>query len=299
MRNQKVYVVLLPLFLIAACKKEAPQMPPATGAEAPPLPKLPKIATGSQSGSVSGTEGRTTGTTFPKQEAQIGAVVGGVLQELVVQEGDRVKKGDVLFRQDARDAVLRSLQAKAALAAAEASLAGLETDYKRGEALIKDKAMGRAQWEQLQAAYASAKAGIESARVQVQMADKMVSDAVVRAPFSGVVTQKLKNEGEMLAMMPPSPVLILQDQSSLDLRFRLPEAALTKVKAGDQIIARFVAIGQEKEATIVRIMPTVDSRTRTVEIVASIPNSDLSLRPGLLAEVGFHENAVQAQGGQP
>jgi RND family efflux transporter MFP subunit len=302
-RERKIgyFLILFSLLSLVAvgCKKEAPQMPPATGAEAPPLPKLPKIVTGNQSGSISGTEGKTTGTTYPRQEAQIGPSVGGILLELAVEEGDRVKKGDVLFRQDARDAALRAQQAKAGLSAAQVGLRAVEIEYKRGEALIKDNAMNRAQWDQLQARYDGAKAGIEQAQVAVQMAEKMVNDAVVRAPFAGVVVRKLKSEGEMLTTMPPSVVLILQDQLSLDLRFLLPESALTKVKPGDRITARFAAIGQEREATILRVMPTVSQLTRTVEIVATIANNDLSLRPGLLAEVGFHENAAQAQGGQP
>src|SRR5262249_20421369 len=158
------------------------------------------------------------------------------------QEGDHVKKGDVLFRQDSRDSALRAQQAKAALSGAEVQLRAVAVEHKRGEALIKDNAMNRATCEQLQAKYDGAKVGGEAAEVALQMAEKMVNDAVVGAPCAGVVTQKIKNEGEMLVTMPPGPVLILQDQSTLELRFRLPEASLTKVKQGDHVTAKFEAL---------------------------------------------------------
>ena len=106
--------VLLSSFLllvpIAGCAKEEAKFPPATGPEAASLPKLPKIEHGNRGGSVSPSEGKTTGTTYAKQEAQLGPTVGGIMTELSVQEGDRVKKGDVLFKQDARDAVLRAFR---------------------------------------------------------------------------------------------------------------------------------------------------------------------------------------------
>lgn len=290
------FLALAPI--AASCKKEEAQLPPASGPEAPPLPKLPKIAAKDRSGNVSPTEGKTTGTTYARQEAQIGPNIGGIMVELAVNEGDRVKKGDVLFRQDARDAQLQVAQAKNTVAVAEVGLRAMETEYKRGEALIKDNAMNRAQWDQLQARYDGAKVAADQARVAQQMAEKFLSDSVVRAPFGGVVAQKLKNEGEMLTTMPSAVVLILQDQSTLELRFRLPESSLARVKAGDKVVARFTAIGQDKDATILRIQPTIDPRTRTIEVVAELPNGDLSLRPGMLAEVELHE-AAQAQGGQP
>lgn len=290
------FLALAPI--AASCKKEEAQLPPASGPEAPPLPKLPKIASKERPGNVSPTEGKTTGTTYARQEAQLGPNVGGIMIELSVNEGDRVKKGDVLFRQDSRDAQLQVAQAKNSLAVAEVGLRALETEYKRGEALLKDNAMNRAQWDQLQSRYDGAKVMVDQAKVGLQMAEKFAADSVVRAPFAGVVAQKLKNQGEMLTTMPPSVVLVLQDQSTLELRFRLPESSLARVKAGDKVVARFVSIAQDKDATILRIQPTIDPRTRTIEVIAEIPNPDLALRPGMLAEVELHE-AEQAQGGQP
>lgn len=276
------------LLVVTACnvrKEGEAKLPPASGAGAAPMPDLPRIE-GAQLGSaVAPTEGRTTGTTYPRQESQIGPTVSGLITEVAVAEGQPVKKGDVLFRQDARDAQLRVQQAKAALSAAEVGFRTAELSKKRADALLKEQAMNQAQYDQAQAAYDGAKVGVDQAKVALEMAEKFLADTVVRAPFAGVITSKQKNPGEMATTMPPTVVLIIQDQEVLELRFRLPERALATVKPGDSFVAHFAAINVDRPAKIVRVQPTIDTRTRTIELVAEIPNADHALRPGLLAEI--------------
>ena len=108
-----------------------------------------------------------------------------------------------------------------------------------------------------------------------------------------MVVSKLKSEGEMATMMPPTVVLVVQDQSVLELRFRLPERALTQIKMGEAVRVKFEALGLKRTAKIARIQNAVDARTRTVEVVAEIPNPDGALRSGLLAEVELGEDKSQ------
>lgn len=298
----KIYPRIFTLLFVfaAGCGASADDgkknVPPARGEGAPPMPVLPRVETHAAASALSPTEGRTTGTTFPRQESQLGPNASGVIIDIPHREGARVEKGSVLVRLDPRDAQLRVQQAKAALSAAQVGLRATETEYKRGQQLIEKDAMNRAQWEQLEARYEGAKVGVQQAQVAVEMAEKALSDTTVRAPYAGVVAMKLKSVGEMATMMPPTVVLVLQDQTVLELRFRVAEQALRTVKAGDKVTAKFDALGIEREATVVRIMPTVDPRTRTVELVAELENSDLQLRPGLLADVRFGTAAVTATG---
>jgi RND family efflux transporter MFP subunit len=277
------------LLMVAACNKSAGEksLPPAKGEGAPPAPVLPKIETKGEgaTAAIAATEGHTTGTTFPHQEAQLGPMATGVITDVAVEEGQAVRKGQILFRLDPRDGELRIAQAKAALAAAEVGLRAVTTEYERGKQLMEQNAMNRAQWDQVVARLDGAKVGVDQAKVALQMAEKSLTDTVVRAPFDGVVTAKMKTVGELATMMPPTVVIVLQQHSILDLRFRLPEKAVSLVRAGDPVRLRFDALGLTREAKIARVQPSVDAHTRTVEIVAELPNADLALRPGLLAEV--------------
>ncbi len=286
--NWMIVALTAVVVFTGACKKSGPghaDMPPAQGEGAPPMPALPSVAATGDQPAATATDSRTTGTLYPRSEAQIGPSVSGIISEIAVKEGDRVKKGQVLFRQDARDAVLRRDQAKAALDGAKVQLSAAQIEYDRTKKLYEQRAVNQAQWQQVEARMDGARVGVQQAQVMLNMAAKMVADTVVRAPMDGVITAKLKSEGEMATTMPPSPIVVVQDQQVLELRFRLPERALADIKAGDVVTARFEAIGQTRDAKIVRVNPTIDQRTRTIELIAEIPNDDGGLRPGLLASV--------------
>jgi RND family efflux transporter MFP subunit len=278
---------------LAGCKSKdgAAQLPPAQGPGAAAMPALPSVTGASDEGlAVAPSEGHTTGTTFPRAEAQIGPNAGGVISQILVKEGDKVRKGMVLFRQDTQDAALRVEQAKAALEAARVNLRATETEFNRTKSMFDQKAVSQMQWDQVQARTDGARVGVSQAEVALSMAQKSLADGTVRSPLAGVVVTKLKSEGEMATMMPPTVVLIVQDQSVLELRFRLPERSLTQIKLGDRVAAKFDAVGIQRSAKIARIQPSVDARTRTVEVVAEIPNPDGALRSGLLAEVALGED---------
>jgi RND family efflux transporter MFP subunit len=275
----------------AGCKRSGNKadLPPATGEGAAPMPKLPEVKPASAGGTtVQTSEDRTTGELVAHERAEVGPTVGGILTSVAVKEGDRVAKGAVLFRTDARDAVLRREQAKAALDAATVNETATKVEYDRIKFLFEQNAANRAQWEQIQARYDAAKVGVRQARVALNMAGKAIGDATVRAPLAGVVVKKLKNAGEMVTTIPPTVVFIIENLDPVDLRVRLPERALTRIKRGDKLTATFDAIGVTKEATVTRILPTVDPRSRTFEVIAEIPNPaapDHALTSGLLATV--------------
>jgi RND family efflux transporter MFP subunit len=272
--------------MTAACGRGKAQLPPAQGEGAPPLPALPNLtAPPPEATAVVPTEGRTTGTTYPRAEAQLGPNTSGVIVKIHVNEGDPVRKGMVVFKLDDRDARLRVDQARAAREAAQVNLRAIQTEYDRTKPMFDEKAVTRLQWDQLVARLDRAKVGVQQADVALAMAEKTLADTAVRSPIDGVVTAKLKNEGEMATTMPPTVVLVIQDQSVLELRLRLPEHALGQVKVGDVVTARFDALDTVRPARVTRISQAVDARTHTVEVVAVIPNSDRALKSGLLASV--------------
>ena len=282
MRSRELLLATICVVLAPACKRaEGPKLLPASGAGAAPLPALPAIAGSDEGTAVAPSEGRTTGTTYPRAEAQIGPNGGGVIAKILVKEGDRVRRGAVLFRQDPRDAALRVSQAKAALESAKVNLRATETEHQRTKAMFDQKAVNQMQWDQIQSRLDGARVGVQQAQVMLDMASKGLADATVRSPIDGVVTAKLKSEGEMATMMPPTIVLVVQDQSVLELRFRLPERALAEVKLGDTVTATFEALGLTRAAKVVRIQSTVDARSRTVEVVAELaePRGDPQVGP--------------------
>ncbi len=303
MRTQSVTLFCVALLAgsLFACGKKTDgkeNLPPPTGEGAPPRAQLPALtAADANAGAPIATTDETTGTTYSHAEAKLAPNMSGVLSKVLVEEGSRVKKGDVLFRMRTDQLALGVKQAQAALNSAKVNLQAIKVEYDRTKRLFEQNAVNKAAWDQVQAQYDGAKAGVAQAQVGVAMAKRVLHDAYVRSPINGVVTHKLANEGEMVTMMPPTIVVTVEDQSSLDLKFRLPERALTEIHPGDAITAKFNSVGISRDAKIVRINPTVDPRTRTFEVTAELPNADAKLKSGMLAKIDFHDRADKAGSG--
>lgn len=285
--------------LALACQsKEGPSLPPPTGSGAPPAPVIPKVSTAeSPMGTSSSTERASTGTLYPRHEAALGPKATGVISHIAVEEGDRVKKGQLLFRLDSAQAALAVEQAKAALASAQVSLDSAKLDFDRAKSLHEKASISPAAYDQARARLDAATTGVEQAKVAVGLSQKLAADTAVYSPISGVVTDKRMNVGETATMMPPSVVLVVQDVEALELRARLPETALRTVSEGSKIVARLSAIDVQREVTVRLIKPTIDARTRTIEIIADVDNSDGRLKAGMLAEISYGQE--QPQSGAP
>jgi RND family efflux transporter MFP subunit len=281
----------------ASCKGDSKgaALPPASGPGAAPRPELPKLdKPEAQAAQAAEVTDETTGTTYPKARAEVAPNMSGVIASIAVKEGDKVAKGQLLFRLENRDMALRVQQAQAGLKSAEVGLASVKVEYDRTQRLLDKKAIDQASWDRVQAQYDSALAGVNQAKVGVSLAREGLSDATVKSPIAGVVTAKLKNDGEMATMMPPSVVVVIEDHSVLELRFRLPERSLRALTVGDTVRAHFSSVGLDRDAKVVRLSPSVDARTRTFEVICEIENADGSLKSGMLATIKMRGETTAA-----
>ena len=305
MTLRRLSPILFAAFLaLGACNKSEggkDKLPPATGEGAKPLPEIPALATidGGAGDQAAPGDTRTTGTLEAKDQVTVAAKGGGTIVDMKVDEGSRVKKGQVLFRTDSRDAQLMKRAGETQLRAARLALKTAETEYKRIAGLAAQNAAPRQQVDQLEAQVEGAKVQIAAAQDALAMANKAIADATVKAPIDGVVVKKLLNVGEHASTMPPSPVLVLQDQSSLELKFRLPERALASIEKGDRITVAIPSLEASRPATVALVSPSVDPRTRTVELTAVLDNADGALRPGMMAEVTLGEAPEPAKAAAP
>jgi RND family efflux transporter MFP subunit len=284
-------VLLLSSLALAGCKKSEGgkgDLPPATGDGAAPLPEIPgfKNVDAAPQGGVADT-GQTTGSLEAKQQVSVAPKASGTIVDIKVDEGSKVKKGDVLFRLDSRDAQLAKKSAETQLKGAKLQLKTAQIDYDRISGLVAQNAASKVQLDAVEANLVSAMVGIQVANNSIAVANKAIGDATVRSPIDGVVIQKVMSVGEYATMMPPSPVVILQDQSSLEVKFGLPERSLATIKPKDAVTVSIPAIGATREATIAQISPMVDAKTRTVQITVVLDNKDGSLKPGMMAEVSM------------
>lgn len=283
---------MFPLFLLVftGCKRTESK-PELTSPSALPAPAIPSVSSlrteDPDAGPGANTALSGTGTLYPREEAQLGPKMSGVLSSVMVEEGDRVKKGQILFKLDSSSSDLAVRQAKTQLDSAEVGLRAAELDYKRTKELHDRGSIAPATFDQVQARYDSARSNVAQAKVAVSMAQKQSGDSAVRSPIAGVVSAKLKSVGETVTMMPPTIVVVVQDTSVLELRARLPERALRTLMPGSTIRIKLPAMSLEKTVPIKRINPALDAVTRSVEVIAELDNADGKLKPGMLAELSL------------
>jgi len=297
-RTAMILLALLGLFIAPGCKRDSSgkdEMPPAKGAGAPAPPALPDTKPPAEGAATAAPVGdRTTGTTEPIDRAEVAPSMSAIIDSIAVEEGQKVKKGQLLFRLRGADMALRVDQARSGEKSAQVGLAAARVEYERMQRLLEKNAIEKATFDRVKAQYDAAQATVQQARVGVSMARRGLGDASVKSPIAGVVVDVPKNPGEMATMMPPTVVVVVEDQSKLKLRFRMPEGSLANLAVDAPVKVDLEALGETREATISWVAPTVDPHTRTVEYVAILDNADGKLKSGMLAVVTLAEGRKAA-----
>jgi RND family efflux transporter MFP subunit len=223
-----------------------------------------------------------SGTLSPVRTAQLRAMIPGFIVETFAQQGQHVAAGQTLARIDAtalRDAY-RS--AESGLSAAELAANVAAAQQKRYDTLFAagaisdhDRELIAEQAAEAETQRANAAAGVAQAKLQLDAAD-------VRAPFAGVVSQRMVNGGDVI--QPGMPLYAVVDLSALELSASVPADRIAAVHVGAPLSFVLNGYGSQRYAgRITRINPVADPTTRQVEVYAELPNPGGALVGGLFA----------------
>jgi RND family efflux transporter MFP subunit len=238
---------------------------------------------------------RATGELRARHEAVLSAEASGRIQRFRADIGDRVKKGDVLVELADSTAQIGVQQARAARAAAEAANRGAQSELKRAQELARGEAASPAMLDRAEVASLQAAAALQQATAAVAAAEDNLAKQVIRAPFDGVITARMKSAGEFVAMMPPTPVLAMVDPSSLEVRASVPEAVADLLAPGAELAATVSPSGRPLRAKIRAVGSSVESMTRTVDVRADPVGPLKELRAGAIVELAL-SGAAAAEG---
>jgi len=245
-----------------------------------------------------------TGTVEAWQKINLTPDVGGKIARILVNEGDRVSKGQLLAELDAEAITLQLKQAEASLAVAQASFNNAQTNLERMERLSKEKAVSDQQYEQVKLAYDSAKAQLEQAQASVNLAQHSLDVSILKAPFSGVIASKNAEVGDVINPMmggfspgSASGVLTLVDFSRIKIKADISGSDIPRIQKGQTAILRVPTNpGQEFKGTVQVVNLAADPQTKKFGIEVAVDNPDQLLRPGTFGEIVIethaHENAL-------
>ena len=235
-----------------------------------------------------------TGEVRATQRSRVATREAGKVIEVLVREGDRVAKGDVLVRLD--DSLLRIdlLSAKAQVHAAESALAEArsllsqrERDLRRLKALFDRQSATENEVEDAQsdvdaqaARLAQREAEIEAARSRVARLDEQLTDMTVVAPFNGRVSVKIVDEGEWAGEGEAVAELVATD--TVDVYLDVPQRFVNAIQSPEASIGvRIDALQRELPLTNPSVVPVADSAARTFPVRLVAKNEEGLIQPGM------------------
>lgn len=252
--------------LLAACSKNEAEADAGNSAQA--VSVVPAIQREMARGIT------VSGPASPVEDMQLGVEVSGLrVTALNVDVGQSVQRGQVLLTLDHRMLDADLAQANAALREAEAGAELARSNYARGQNLAKDQFISAMQLDELRAARTQGEARVGTARASRDTAALRRSFADLRAPASGIISQRLVQPGQVVAA--GTPLMHLIRDGRLEWRAELPASQLGLVKPGD-VIRLNSSEGVAIEGRVRAVSPGVDAASRTGTVYADLP-------PGLLA----------------
>ncbi|MDP9011617.1 MAG: efflux RND transporter periplasmic adaptor subunit [Pseudomonadota bacterium] len=249
-----------------------------------------------------------TGYVTARRQATVSAQITGTLTEVLIEEGDRVKSGQVLGRLDdtAQRASLQQAQAQfhsaqALLVQYEAQLAQSARDVKRAEDLVERKLVSQQAVEQARTLVETSTAQVQAQRRQIELAQANVRSAqvqldycTVRAPFTGVVIAKSAQVGEIVSPFSAgggftrTGIGTIVDMDSLEVDVDVNEAYINRVQPGQPVDSVLNAYPDWKiPSHVIAIIPTADRSKATVKIRVGLDLKDARIVPDMGVRVSF------------
>jgi len=236
----------------------------------------------------------TASGTIEATEVVVSSKVSGTVLKLVVSEGDRVRRGDLLAQIDNAEANAVYDQANGALLQAQANLELAGKNYERAQSLFKDGFTSQQGLDQARASLDAAAGVLKQAEASLELTKIRLKDSTITSPVSGFVTVKSVEEGELLS--PGSPVATITDLANIHMMVYVSEKEVGRIKLGDgayifsdsypnqRFLGRVTYISKQAEFTPKMIQTKEERVTQVFGVKVEVPNPDLKLKPGLPAD---------------
>jgi HlyD family secretion protein len=256
-----------------------------------------------------------SGYVTARRQATVSSKVTGKVIEVLIEEGMKVQEGQVLARLDDTNVRTSLKLAEAQLVSAKNSLTETEVRIKEAEQelqrqsdLIKNKIATQADFDHAEASALALKAHLNQQRADVTVAERQVAyweqqldDTIIRAPFTGIVTSKNAQPGEMISPVSAgggftrTGICTIVDMTSLEIEIDVNESYINRVEPGQPVEGALDAYPDYKmPCKVIAIIPTADRQKSTVKVRVGFDKLDPRILPEMGVKVGFRESAQSA-----
>ena len=260
-----------------------------------------------------------SGYIVAQRKAAVASKMMGRLVALNVEEGSKVKKGQIIARMESADVSAARDQAAASLNTARANLEqvkadrdNLEKDYARYRRLAEGGYVAQSDYDAINTRYRRAIEGVKAAEANVMAATAILAGAkanldytLIRAPFTGVVLTKNADVGDIVtplgaAATAKAAVVTIADMSSLQVEVDVSETSITSIQTGQPCNIQLDALSDKRfRGEVHAIVPTVDRTKATVLVKVRFLDKDPRMLPDMSAKVSFLSRNLKPEELQP
>jgi RND family efflux transporter MFP subunit len=242
-----------------------------------------------------------TGYTYARTRAAVGARIIGRVVELPVDEGDRVRRGDLIAVLDSEDLRAALAESEAQMLEARARLADAEREARRQRDLVEAQVVPQADGDAAETRLEVARAVVNTQQARVESVQAQLAYTVIRSPIDGVVIERNVEVGEMVApggftsQQATGAIVRLADPTSLEVEADVNESFISRLRPGQPATIRVDAVPDVAYSGRLRqIVPTADRQRAVVQVKVSIDDRDERLVPDMSSTVTFLEEGSQA-----
>lgn len=239
-----------------------------------------------------------SGKIQPINTVSVGTQVSGIIESVLVDYNDEVKKDQLLAKLDTKVLIENKKDAEARLQLAKVKQKIQELNYNRFEQLFKDKLIAKASLEEAEILLETAKADVLSAQAEYNKAEQNYEYASIISPVSGTVISKEVEEGQTVAASYQTPTLftIAEDLSKMQIEASIAEADIGLIKSKMPVTFTVDAYPNDVfNGTVeqIRLSPTEEQNVVMYTVVIEVDNSSRKLLPGMTAFVNIKIDEVK------
>ena len=215
------------------------------------------------------------GNVKTKQNVLIYPEMPGTLERVLVKEGQKVYKGQVLARIDdgGMSQQVAQLEATTALA---------KTTFERQEKLWEQKIGSEIQFLQTKTNY-------EATKSQLAQLKEQLSKSIIRAPFAGVIDNVFKDQGTVVSPGPGSEVFRIVNLGNMFIEADVPESYISDIVPGKEVEIEFPVLGTTLDTKVRQTGNFINPANRTFRVEIGVPNQDRSIKPNLTAKLKIND----------
>lgn len=246
----------------------------------------------------------TSGQIEASTETTIAPKVAGRVTQVNIKLGDRVKKGQVLFSIDAKDAHNQVTQAEASLeitktsyATAAQALQDAQTNYDRYCTLYQSGAASKYEFEQANTKLVNAQLALQQAQQQINQAgitlstaQQNLADYTVSAPANGVISALSIENGEMVSSQTNAATLVNID--AVKVKVSIPESVVNSLQLGSQVAVTIDSLNKSMQGTLTTISPAADTTTMGYLAEITLANPSGIIKPGMSTKIDLNTGSL-------